>query len=186
MRAKPDLIWSVLQLSVLAGLLLEHEVWVWFLVSLLCLCREKRLTEPKSSSQTCLDHVITLPRVQMLPESFIDVLHIPVSVPPNSRSFVRVILLRRGNTNVEKNGLDSSLCFPAEECLKGHIIHLTQVVFCRVSHTTFCTEKELHLANFLSGQHAYVSGDRGGGPEATETSATVWRVSHRTCRLASA
>lgn len=59
----PDLIWSVLQLSVLAGLLLEHEVWVWFLV--LVSVPGKRRTVPESYSKTCLGHVTAQPRVQL-------------------------------------------------------------------------------------------------------------------------
>lgn len=35
LKAKPDLIWSVLQLSVLAGQFTEREVWAWFPISLL-------------------------------------------------------------------------------------------------------------------------------------------------------
>lgn len=43
MLIEPDLIWNVLQLWEQA-MLLQHEVWVWFLVSLLCLCWEERHT----------------------------------------------------------------------------------------------------------------------------------------------
>ncbi len=47
--------------------------------------------------------------------------------------------------------------FPTEERLKGHIIHLTQVVLQSESHNL------LHLTDFLCGQHAYILGDWGGG-----------------------
>lgn len=48
---------------------------------------------------------------------------------------------------MDKAGLDSSLCFPTEERLKGHIIHLTQVAVRSESHHLKHRE-ELHLTDF--------------------------------------
>ena len=67
--------------------------------------------------------------------------------------------------------------FPNREvCLKGRIIHLAQVVVQSESHYLQDRE-ELHLRGFLSGQHAYVSGERGGGLvsiKVTDSSPALW------------
>lgn len=118
----------------------------------------KTHTQPKNYSQTCLGHMTARVRVQL--ESLIH--------NKETCSSYRCQLLQTrndfvltGNINVEKTGLDSSLCFTGER-LNGYIIHLTRATLQNESHYLQHRE-ELHLMDIMNGQHAYVSRDWRGG-----------------------